>query len=254
MVHHSYLYEGTLSHRRFQPREHAFQYRLYMAYLDLDEFDKPHSKEWIRRERFTWASFLRSDHFGNPAERLTESVKNLVLSRTGNLVDGPIRLLTQLRTWGYYFSPLNMYYCFRSDGTTLTAIVAEVSNTPWKERHLYVLWEGNQLLSGENLKYRHPKAFHVSPFMNMNQIYDWSIQMPCETLRIGIRSTNQDQTLFQAGLMLKRHVLNRPTLRRMQIRYPLLTLQIVTAIYHQAFRLWKKKLPFYPHPKTSAKS
>ena len=249
----SYLYEGMLSHRRFYPREHAFQYRLYMAYLDLDEFDGVHSNEWIRRERFTWSSFLRSDHFGNPAERLAESIKKLVRSETGNLLDGPIRLLTQLRTWGYYFSPLNMYYCFKADGTTLGAIVAEVSNTPWKERHLYVLWEGNQLPSSDTLKYKHPKGFHVSPFMSMDHIYHWSIEVPCERLRIGIRSTQQDQLLFHAGLVLQRQALNRATLRRMQIRYPLLTLQIVTAIYHQAFRLWKKKLPYYPHPKTLEK-
>ena len=156
----SYLYEGKLSHRRCYPREHAFQYRLYMAYLDLDEFDGVHSNDWIRSDRFTWASFLRSDHFGNPAERLAVSIKKLVHSETGTLVDGPIRLLTQLRTWGYYFSPLNMYYCFKADGITLGAIVAEVSNTPWRERHNYVLWQGNQNPSSAALNYRHPKRFH----------------------------------------------------------------------------------------------
>ena len=247
----SYLYEGTLTHRRFGPRDHAFQYRLYMAYLDLDELDRACPNEWIRSERFAWASFLRSDHVGNPTERLTESIKKLVYSKIGISVNGPIRLLTQLRTWGYYFSPLNMYFCFEADGTTLIAIVAEVSNTPWDEKHLYVLWEGNQLPSGEALKYRHQKAFHVSPFMSMDHMYDWSIGMPCEKLRIGIRSTHQNQLLFHARLELHRRALNRATLRRMQIRYPLVTLQIVTAIYHQAFRLWKKKLPFYPHPKAA---
>ncbi|MEC8337065.1 MAG: DUF1365 domain-containing protein [Planctomycetota bacterium] len=247
----SYLYEGMLKHRRFHPRDHAFKYRLYMAYLDLDELDHACPKEWIRRERFAWTSFLRSDHFGNPRERLSESIKKLVYSKTGISVNGPIRLLTQLRTWGYYFSPLNMYYCFEADGTTLIAIVAEVSNTPWNEKHLYVLWEGNQLSSGNALKYRHQKAFHVSPFMSMDHIYDWSIGIPREKLCVGIRSIHQNQVLFHAGLELQRRALNRATLRRMQIRYPLLTIQIVTAIYHQAFRLWKKKLPFYPHPKTA---
>ena len=214
----SYLYEGTLTHRRFGPRDHAFQYRLYMAYLDLDELDRACPNEWIRSERFAWASFLRSDHVGNPTERLTESIKKLVYSKIGISVNGPIRLLTQLRTWGYYFSPLNMYYCFEADGTTLIAIVAEVSNTPWDEKHLYVLWEGNQLPSGEALKYRHQKAFHVSPFMSMDHMYDWSIGMPCEKLRVGIRSTHQNQLLFHAGLELHRQALNRATLRRMQIQ------------------------------------
>ena len=128
--------------------------------------------------------------------------------------------------------------------------MAEVSNTPWGERHLYVLWEGNQLRSSIPFRFSHPKAFHVSPFMAMDHIYDWSISVPRERLSIDIRSTHQDELLFTAGLSLHRQELNRPTLRRMQIRYPLITLQIAVAIYHQAYRLWKKKLPFYPHPKT----
>ena len=85
----SYLYEGTLTHRRFGPRDHAFQYRLYMAYLDLDELDRACPNEWIRSERFAWASFLRSDHVGNPTERLTESIKKLVYSKIGISVNGP---------------------------------------------------------------------------------------------------------------------------------------------------------------------
>lgn len=246
----SYLYEGVLSHRRYLPTEHEFKYRLYMAYLDLEEFDRDGPNGFIKQERLAWASFLRSDHYGNPQERLTESITKLIRSKTGFSVDGPIRLLTQLRTWGYYFSPINMYYCFEPDGLTLTAIVAEVSNTPWGERHLYVLWEGNQLRSTIPFRYSHPKAFHVSPFMAMDHIYDWSIGVPQEKLSIDIRSTHQDQLQFTAGLSLHRQELNRPTLRRMQIRYPLITLQIAVAIYHQAYRLWKKKLPFYPHPKT----
>jgi hypothetical protein len=245
----SCLYEGMVTHKRYLPTEHGFKYRLYMAYLDLGEIDRSVQENFIKRERFAGASFLRTDHYGDPKEQLTESIKKLIQLKTGLSVDGPVRLLTQLRTWGYYFSPLNMYYCFEADGFTLAAIVAEVSNTPWREQHLYVLWKGNQLQSVHALKYSHPKAFHVSPFMAMDQTYNWSIQVPEESLNIGISSTHEDRLLFSAGLLLHRQELNRPTLRRMQIRYPLLTLQIVLAIYHQAYRLWKKNLPFYPHPK-----
>jgi len=249
----SYLYEGVVSHRRYRPTEHNFKYRLYMAYLDLSEFDRAQPNALIKQERFASASYLRADHYGNSRQPLAESIKELIRSETGLSVDGPIGLLTQLRTWGYYFSPLNIYYCFQADEVTLAAVVAEVSNTPWMEQHLYVLWQGNQLQSARRLEYSHPKAFHVSPFMAMDHIYTWSIEMPHDSLRIGIHSTHREQLLFAAELSLRRQELNRSSLRRMQIRYPLLTLQTVLAIYHQAFRLWKKKCPFYPHPKKCTK-
>ena len=47
-------------------------------------------------------------------------------------------LLTNLRTLGHCFNPVSFYYCF-DDAENLEAVVAEVTNTPWGERHAYVL-------------------------------------------------------------------------------------------------------------------
>ena len=248
----SCLYEGFVRHRRYDPVEHNFQYRLYMAYLDLDELHQERLPTLTKEEGFSPISFLRTDHFGNPNEPLSQSIHELIRAQTGLVTKGPIRLLTQLRVWGHYFSPLNIFYCFEQDESTLSAIVAEVSNTPWMERHMYVLWPGNQLQDTQKLKYQHPKSFHVSPFMGMDQVYNWSIGVPNQTVQVGINSTQAQQLLFSDALSLKRQPLNRPSLRRLQIRYPLITLKTVTVIYLQALQLWKKNCPFYPHPKKHA--
>jgi cyclopropane-fatty-acyl-phospholipid synthase len=34
-------------------------------------------------------------------------------------------------------NPLSLYYCFDTTGTAVESVVAEVSNTPWRERHYY---------------------------------------------------------------------------------------------------------------------
>ena len=144
---HSCLYEGTVRHRRLTPVAHQFRHSLFMMYLDLDELPTLFRNRWFwSNERFNVATFRRSDHFGDPAVSLEETVRALVESRTGRRPTGPIRLLTHLRYFGYCFNPLSVYFCFANDGQSLDTVVAEVSNTPWGERHCYVLpVRGNQI-------------------------------------------------------------------------------------------------------------
>jgi len=250
----SCLYEGVVYHERLQPVKHRFHYRLYTNYIDLDEVPGLLRAGLLSERRFSLNGFLRCDHFGDPKQRLAESVRELVTRETGLVVDGPIRLLTQLRTFGCYFSPLNLFFCYGADGSGLQAVVAEVQNTPWLQRHCYVLWQGNQVGTGPEAEYRHPKAFHVSPFMGMDVDYQWRLLVPAERLLIGIVNTQGNETLFRASMALRRVPLSRRTQSTMQWRYPFMTARITAAIYLQAFSLWRKKCPFYPHPHHHTKS
>ena len=117
----------------------------------------------LHQARFSPASFCRSDHLGDPCVPLADAVRGLVEDRTAWRPIGPIRLLTLLRNWGHYFSPLNLYYCFDRAGQTVEAVVAEVTNTPWHERHWYVLWHGNRIGEPSQLRFRHPRAFTCRP-------------------------------------------------------------------------------------------
>ena len=136
----SRIYEGRVRHRRFSPARHRFGYGLSLLYLDLDELPQLlRGGHCLFRSRFSPGSFCRDDHLGDPGTPLADAVRELVVAETGDWPEGPVRLLTQLRRYGYYFSPLNLYYCFDPGGQAVEAVVAEVSNTPWQERHYYVL-------------------------------------------------------------------------------------------------------------------
>ncbi len=220
-----------------------------MLYLDLEELPELTARGGlISQSHFAGASFRRSDHAGDPDQPLVDAVRDCVERQTGIRPEGPIRLLTQLRYFGYYFSPLNVYYCFDRDGEELQAVVGEVSNIPWREQHCYVLWEGNRVDDG--LRFEHDKTFYVSPFMEMNLRYAWRLNQPGRSLTLQLDTLQEGRHFFDATLMLDRRPLTRGQLFRATLRFPLMTAQIVSSIYIQALRLWWKKCPSYPHPKT----
>ena len=244
---HSCIYEGNVSHCRFEPLEHRFQYRLFMLFLDLEEIPElVGSSKLISNRKLSTASFHGQDHLGG-LDDLGPQVRELVSRETGTAPMGPIRLLTQLRYFGYYFSPLNLFYVYSPDGSKIESVVAEVNNTPWGERHLYVLWKGNRQES-KDLRYQHPKQMHVSPFMDMDMQYRWRLKTPNDHLSVTLENYRDDKRHFAAAMNLRRRELNRSELRWMTVRYPLMTAQIIAAIHYQALKLWWKKCPVYLHP------
>lgn len=252
---HSCIYEGTVTHCRHEPVTHQFQYRLFMVYLDLDELPSLVGRGGlIASRKYSSRSLLRSDHLFDKVLSLATELRQIVRKQTGTLPTGPIRMLTQLRYCGYYFSPINVFYVYDEDDTRVQYVVAEVNNTPWKERHCYVLWDGNRIGPADSLQFAHAKEFHVSPFMGMEMEYRWSLSEPGEHSTIGLANFEDSRKVFDAGMTLRRRELTKQQLRRMTVRYAFMTAQIGAAIYFQALRLWWKKCPFYPHPKPHSSS
>lgn len=244
----SCIYEGTVQHHRDSPARHQFRFPLFMVYVDLTELETPDwNRTGIARRRFAAASLRTEDHFGESSTPLREAVLDCIEAETQLRPNGPIRLLTQLRYFGHYFSPLNLYFCFSPDGQQIEFIVAEVNNTPWGEQYRYVLWDGNRI-PGKDFSFLHRKEFHVSPFQDMDAEYRWQVTWPGEQLNVRIVSEQAGRPRFWADLTLRRRSLTRWQLYRSLVRYPFLTVQIMAAIYFQALRLWIKRFPFYPHP------
>lgn len=247
---HSCLYQGVVTHHRRDPVDHRFRYGLVMAYLDLAETPRLVGRDGVLSDR-RWAvgSFLREDRLFRSAIPLDEEVRGLIADATGEAPAGPIRLLTQLRWFGYYFSPLNLYYVFDKGGDRVEHVVAEVNNTPWGERHVYLLTESNsERRRGEDLRFRHAKEFHVSPFMDMDADYRWRLGVPAERLNVSLAREAPGERSFNANLTLRRQPLTRASVRRAALRYPFMTAQVSAAIYFEALRLWWKRCPYYPHP------
>lgn len=242
----SRLYEGVLRHRRLTPRSHAFEYRVFMPYLCLQELPELFSgNPFWSATRPAIARFRRSDFLGDPAVPLDSEVRRRIREETGEEHSGPIYLLANLRYFGHIMNPLAVYYCFNADETRLEWIVAEVNNTPWNERHSYVL-SGPE--GGRWLKTSFEKTFHVSPFNPMAMLYNWRSSTPDRRLVLHMENTEEGNKVFDATLSLTARPMTNSNLNKLLLQYPLMTVKVGLGIYWQALRLYFKGTPVYQHP------
>lgn len=255
----SCVYEGKVRHRRVGPVPHAFSNRVRLLYVDLAELPELFSGRWLwsaRRPAPGW--FRRADYLGDPTVPLDAAVRDLVQERTGRRPEGPIALLTRPRTWFFVFNPVSFYYCYDRSGTRVETIVAEIENTPWGERHAYVLPpELDEARGRSKRRYRFAKAFHVSPFLDVGLAYDWRFTEPGRSLVVHMDVMSRDVAdgtpsgtkLFDATLTLERREASGLALARLLGLTPFAGVRVLAAIYWNALRLWWKRVPVFTHPR-----
>jgi hypothetical protein len=236
----SCLYQGTIEHRRSEP-DTAFVHRIVLAYIDLAELPNLLGGRLVRNCPGP-VRFRRADYHGPAELPLGESVRQTVRHQSGHRPEGPIRLLTNLRSFGHCFNPVSFYYCFDRGGT-LDATMAEVTNTPWGERHAYVIPGGTGDLS---------KALHVSPFMGMDHSYHVAATAPGDRLEVSIASRHGADDVFSAKLSLERDELTPRSLRQLELRYPLASARVLALIYGHAIGLKLAGARVFPHPKQAS--
>jgi DUF1365 family protein len=240
----SCLYAGTIRHRRRDPQQ-EFTHRLVLAYLDLDELPGLLSGRLVRRSPGL-LRFRRRDYLGPAGVPLDVAVRDRVVGLGGTRPAGPIRVLTQPRSWGLCFNPVSFYYCLDEAGEHVESVLAEVTNTPWGERHVYLLAPG----AGTTpvLRARFAKALHVSPFMGMDHVYEARASEPGPTLSVHIESNHAGQTAFDATLGLERHELTPSSAARLSARYPMAAARVLALIYGHALGLKLAGARVHPHP------
>lgn len=247
----SAIYEGTVRHRRFAVRSHEFRRRLTLAYIDLDELPTLLDGRLLRR-RTGPPRFRRSDYLGDARTPLAGAVCDTVEAHGGPRPRGPIRLLANLSAFGHCFNPVSFYYCMDPAGEQVDAVVAEVTNTPWGERHSYVFRvddaarqaRPSALPLDHTLAASFEKVLHVSPFMGMDHRYEWRMTTPAQTLSVHISSSREDRVAFDATLCVRRRELTTASF----VRLTACTLRTLASIYGQAAALKLKGVPVHPHP------
>ncbi|MDT0628818.1 DUF1365 domain-containing protein [Alteromonas sp. W364] len=235
------IYHGIVHHQRFVPKIHRFNYRIYLYWLKLSEL--PTLNERVRgfsteQKGFSPVKFLRPDFLGEPTLPIEEAVLQRMNELHGSHLEGEVFFLGQIRTFGWYFSPVNFYYLRNKQGY-FTHMLAEVSNTPWNKRHHYLV----DLDKQEN----NDKAFHVSPFNPMDMQYQWRIKQPASKLNLHLACI-KDTKHFEAALDMELQPLNSQTLRSALLSIPSMTIKTVAGIYWQALKLFFKRVPIYMHP------
>lgn len=241
------LYVGQVGHRRLGRRRHSFRYPLFQAFVDLDRLDEVcRASRLVSRNRFNWASIHDADYLPDRPEGTLRQRFEAAAREAGQAVpDGPVFLLANLRYLGFCFNPVAYYYAYDRDGR-LALICAEITNTPWNERHRYWMVPADPA-AGE-WTFEVPKAFHVSPFMPMDLRYRWTFNDPAERLRVHMDLLDGEARCFEAELDLSRRSWGAAELRRTLLRFPWITLKVLFAIYWEALCLWMKRVPVFTHP------
>jgi DUF1365 family protein len=233
------LFVGTLRHRRFTPVAHAFTYPVFMVLLDIDRVSELMRVSAITSwNRWNWASFDDRDHLGDPRRPLRERLIVDARCQGIEVPDGPVFLLTHLRYFGYCFNPVSFFYCF-DRAQQLQVVVAEVSNT-FGGAHNYWLRPES---ASRTFRAAATKSLYVSPFMPADLEYAFAFTPPAARLVAHMKTVKAGSVSFDATLSLDRRPWSAAEIRRMLVRYPVMTANVMASIHWQALRLWWKGVP-----------
>lgn len=244
---HSKIYSGQVRHRRRVDGRHAFRYPLGLVLIDLDEWEQVQDLLPWGGGRLAPRSLRRSDYLDPAEPDLATAVRDRVEGQLGFRPSGRIQMLTQLRSFGYLFNPVSFYLC-RDEAGGVQAVVAEITNTPWGERHAYVL-DGRAGSHTATKGWSFEKAFHVSPFHGMDHVYHWRLHLGQDRLTVTMANERDGRCVFDVVMNGRLSPLDARSLRRSIWRRPFQSQRLHAAIYWQALRLYWKKATFHPHPR-----
>lgn len=195
----SKIYKGKIEHTRYLPVAHRFNYPLYVYAIDLDELPELDRRfPLFGYNRLQFASIFDRDYLLREKGTIFEKLYRCLESEGIGSRPDKVTLITSPRYLNYVFNPVNFYYCYTQQDTLL-CIITEVNNT-YGERHLYVLKDTLAENNADVIKYKAPKAFHVSPFNRIEGEYEFTFSEPRETLDISIRLNRENKKVFDARL------------------------------------------------------
>lgn len=240
------IYQGWIRHRRFSPIRHEFRMPIAMLCVDIDQWSKIFGTVPLWSSRRFSGGWLREGDYLNtlPGATLRQRVNHAVFQSTGRQVTGRILLLTHPRYFGFAMNPISCFYCYGSDTNTPEYLVAEVTNTPWRERIAYVI----PCTPAQKQHARFSKEMHVSPFNPMEMEYVIHFNFPGMKHYLHLENHDMgDKVITDATLVLERSAMTGSALLHLLWKFPLMTVQVGIGIYWQALKLWLKGARFHHH-------
>ena len=230
----SCIYNGEVTHTRFKPVRHFLKYKTFSLLIDLDEINFLDKSIGIfSHNKFNIFSFYDKDH----GDRDGGNLKNWVISNLKKFQIKEkitnIKVLCYPRILGYVFNPLSIFYCYEKD--KLVAIFYEVKNT-FNEQHTYIF----KIKNNEEIIQKCRKKFYVSPFMDMETFYNFKLLNPKDKLSVFIKQTDADGTILTATQTGDKKEFSFKQLAINFLKYPLMTIKIISSIHYEALLLWKK--------------
>ena len=230
----SCIYNGEVTHTRFKPVRHFLKYKTFSLLIDLDEINLLDKSIGIfSYNKFNIFSFYDKDHGDRDGGNLKDWViSNLKKFRIKENITN-IKVLCYPRILGYVFNPLSIFYCYEKD--KLVAIFYEVKNT-FNEQHTYIF----KIKNNEEIIQKCRKKFYVSPFMDMETFYNFKLLNPNDKLSVFIKQTDADGTILTATQTGDKKEFSFKQLAINFLKYPLMTIKIISSIHYEALLLWKK--------------
>jgi len=240
----SCFYDGSVTHQRARPIKHRLRYRIFMAFLDLDELPSLGRRlRLFSHERFNLFSFFDSDHGDGVRGGLRAWVEQHLRAAGVESEGGAIRVLCMPRVLGHVFNPISIFYCFAENGS-LAAMLYEVNNT-FGERHSYLI----PVRQAEGpIRQTCEKAFYVSPFMPMRAKYRFRVTPPEARVSVAITAADADGPLIATAFAGARSKISDVVLLRAFLRMPLLGLKVVAGIHWEALKLFVRGLRLQAKP------
>ncbi|MGZ3932024.1 MAG: DUF1365 domain-containing protein [Bacteroidia bacterium] len=244
----SCLYKATVMHNRLAPKKHRFHYNVFMFYIDLDEIELLQKKLWMFSfNAFNFFSLRNSEHLQLPIDKpdtsksIRQHICDYLLLQGLEKPPARIMLLTNLNVLGYNFNPVSFYYCYDELDQPICS-VAEVGNT-FGEMKPYFL--GKEQWANDQFHLNTIKHFYVSPFIEHNTNFDFNLSVPGDKLNIRIDDYKNGERFFISTLTGRKKTMSNATLLWYSIRFPFITIKIITLIHWNAMKLWLKKLPYH---------
>ncbi len=240
--------KGYVGHAREGSPATAFNYRVWMLLTDADQLDEIAARSALLSvDRFNLLSIHTSDWLlahgpGSIRSRTERAIAAAGYPRPR----GRIAMLHQPASLGARFNPVRFIFCFDSTGEGIEYVLGEINNTPWDERHTYVL---RAAVPDRRVEFSFPKVFHVSPFNSMSQQYHWQFELRDDRLRVGMAVEEGDITVMRASLNLRLIPITASVIRRGALHYAAQPMVTLMRIYWHAARLWLRRTPIYSHPK-----